>query len=273
MIPYDLIIPSASRPHLLEPTLRGLMARVDVLPQRVIVHDDAVFPGKQEEIGRVVADAVPSTVPTVVMCDDPPLAHGPSLHRLLSMVSTEYAMYSQDDHEPVRPIPVASALNLLHLYGLNQIRFNKRDTMDKKGREGEEFYKIVKRFFLYESGVVPLCVADHFYFQTNVFRVAALKPVVDWWATDGGAYGAFKEHMEVKINQVFNGEWRKAHPAFPPEVPVLIEGAWNDPEVRAVVQKTFIWGPVGEPAFVRHLGGHPRDAALIRGNRDPLRTG
>jgi hypothetical protein len=104
-----------------------------------------------------------------------------------------------------------------------------------------------------------------------VWRVAAIQPVVDWWATAGGAHGAFDEHCEVKINQVFNGEWRGKHPEFPDSVPCLRpeDGAWNDPAVRARVHRTFIWGKVGEPAFVQHIGHLPEDWALERSNRDP----
>lgn len=297
-IPYELIIPSASRPHLLARVLASLHAALDQPPERLLVHDDAVFPGKQGEIkSTVYAVADLWKIPVWFQADNPPLFHGPALHRLLAQVQTEYVLYSQDDHQAVRDLPIAPALHLLHHYSLNQIRFNKRDTMDKKGREGAEFHKIESRFFceglssqwmpqaVHSSAVaenadifrwVTLCAADHWYFQTGAWRVAAIKPVVDWWASPAGAqHGAFTEHMEVKINQVFNGQWRGKHPDFPPEVPILDDPAqWADPAVRARVHKTFIWGPVGEPAYVQHLGTDPKDWALIRGNREqPEGTG
>ena len=268
VIPYELIIPSASRPHLLDQVLGSLLAMLDQPPARILVHDDAVFPGKQKLVEEIVREHA-KDIPVWFEADSPPIFHGPTLHRLLNAVRTPYVVYSQDDHKAVRPIPVSTILDVLHQNGLNQIRCNKRDTMDKKGREGSEFYK-VEFLFPDSSGVEwRVCAADHWYFQTGVWRVAAIKPVVDWWAGPGSQHGAFTEHMEVKINQVFNGQWQKLHPGFPREVPVLDDPAmWADPLMRARIHKTFIWGPVGEPAFVTHLGGNPEDWALKRDNRD-----
>ena len=286
MIPYELIIPSASRPHLLAPVLASYLERLDRLPTRGIVHDDAVFSGRAADVRRVVAEACSgSGVPYLIECDDPPIKHGPALHWLLGQVETEYVLYGQDDHRVVRPIPVTWALQVLDENDLNQIRFNKRDTMDKKGREGQEFYKVEKVFAAhnpdpavdaadpYREYVQELCVADHWYFQTGVWRVDAIKPIVDWWMGPGQVHGAFDEHMEVKVNQVMNGQWNHVLAGsgylMDPTVPLLSDSSqWNNPRVRAQVHKTFIWGKVGEPAFVQHIGDKPEDWALVRGNRD-----
>jgi hypothetical protein len=274
MIPYDLIVPSASRPHLLSQVLGTLLARVDQYPRCVIVHNDERFPGKRALVEAAVAQAVPNTIPVVLHHDDPPIKHGPALKWLLDRVETSYVLYTQDDHKVNRPLPIRQALALLDHHQLNQIRFNKRDTLDKKGREGQEFYKVEHHYGVALDPALgtfetTLCVADHWYFQTGVWRVDAIRPIVNWWAGAGREHGAFEEHMEVKINQVMNGQWRTHHPAWPSVVPVLEDGAWNDPAVRARVHKTFIWGKVGEPAFVEHIGHLPEDWALERANRDP----
>ena len=275
MIPYDLIVASASRPHLLDEVLRTLFLHLDHPPARVLIHDDAVFPEKQAEIGEVVAARVPADIPTITLYDNPPITHGPALKKLLDLVTTEYVLYSQDDHKAVRSIPVGPALNLLDVHGLNQIRFNKRKTMPSKGPEGAEFFKVEKEFALdlnaYDSDTQKVCVADHWYFQTGVWRVAAIKPVLDWW-TAHPEVGAFSEHMEAKVNQTFNGEFTRYHGDFGPEVPILKpqDGAWNDPEVRARIHKTFIWGRIKEPQFVEHTGVDPKDWALKRDNRDRI---
>ena len=296
MIPYTLIIPSASRPHLLDTVLKTFFEHADQLPVQLILHDDAVFPRKQDLIREVIEARTPKSVPFTYGNDDPPIKHGPTIHWLLKQVTTKYVLYTQDDHQIVRDLPISRALALLDRYQLNQIRFNKRDTLDKKGREGEEFYKVESAFsddpaaserlwktqrsselpdwHCGEAGCdghghrVTLCAADHWYFQTGVWRVAAIKPVVDWWATEGGTYGAFAEHCEVKINQVMNGQWQKLI-SFPPPVPCCDPAQWNDPSIRATVHKTFIWGKIGEPRFVDHIGFKPEDWALERANRDP----
>lgn len=260
MIPYDLIIPSASRPHLLQRVLRSFFRHADQRPARLILHDDAAFPGRQREIVQVVEAETPSTVERILGGDNPPIFHGPTLKWLLDRVQTEYVLYTQDDHEIVRDLPIGQALNLLDDYRLNQIRFNKRDTLDKKGREGEEFHKVEYLF----NGTT-LCAADHWYFQCGVWRVAAIKPVIDWWSRPE-APGAFTEHCEYKINDVFNGKYG---PLFAPPVPCCLPSQWNVPVVRATVHKTFIWGKVGEPRFVEHIGHLPEDWALKRDNRDP----
>ena len=272
MTPYELVLPSAARPHLLAQTLQTLFARVDQWPQRVLVHDDAVFPGNRKAVEQALFDHVPAAIPVVFQHDDPPIKHGPSLHWLLNQVTTEYVLYSQDDHKVVRPLPISLALGIMHLNHLNQIRFNKRDTMDKKGREGEEFYKVESEWSMpHELGdiTVTLCAADHWYFQCGLWRVAAIKPVVDWWAAEGGRHGCFEEHCEVKVNQVMNGQWTHAV-RMPPAVPCCDPSKWNDPAIRATVHKTFIFGAIGEPAFIQHTGTDPKDWALTRDNRDPV---
>lgn len=274
MIPYELIIPSAARPHLLQRTLGTLLANVDQFPAYIRIHNDERFPGRREAIDDVVRSIVPRDIPVSVEHDDPPIRHGPALGRLLGSVRTEYVLYSQDDHRVIRQLPIRAALMTLDEWNLNQIRFNKRDTMDKKGREGQEFHKVEKFYEIPteppgghgDTVVVPLCVADHWYFQTGVWRVAAIRPVVDWWIAEGP--GAFSEHCEVKINDVFNGKFRHLK-TFPAPVPVCSPEQWNDPEVRNAVHKTFIWGRVGEPRFVDHIGTDPADWALERANRDP----
>jgi len=290
MIPYELIIPSASRPHLLERTLATFFVHSGQWPGRVIVHNDGVFPGKRERVERLLVTQIPAQIPVVFQHDEHPMRHGPALKWLLDQVRTEYVVYTQDDFATVRRLPISRALGVLHLNDLNQIRFNKRKTMAVKGEGDHTFTKVEKVFSLpddygvgvdfpstpcpsgvhlkycdYGSGIhQTLCVADHWYFQTGVWRVAAIKPVVDWWMTSGP--GEFGEHSESKINDAFNGKYRGVKD-FPASVPVCSPEEWNDPRVRATVHKTFIWGPVREPRFVEHLGHDSKDWALERANR------
>src|SRR5262245_2947809 len=113
MIPYELIIPSASRPHLLRRVLTTLLDKVDQLPHRILIHNDERFPGRRAEIEDAIYQNSRS-IPIWFENHETPIKHGPALHRLLSNVTTEYVMYSQDDHQVVRPIPVSWALAVLH---------------------------------------------------------------------------------------------------------------------------------------------------------------
>lgn len=279
VIAYDLIVASASRPHLLGPTLQTYFRHADQPPARVIIHDDAVFPDQGDAVRQCIARDVPSRIPVTLICDDPPVRHGPALARLLAETQAKYVVYSQDDFRTLRPLPVAEALALLRICRLNQIRFNKRDTGAVKGEPGDPaaFHKL-ERWYVVDidavtDGLAPypfktmLTTADHWYFQTGVWRVAAIKPVVDWWNASGP--GNFREHCEAKINMAFNGAYRGQHPPWPPDVPELdpLAGAWNDPVIRADVHRTYIWGPIGEKQFIEHIGGDPADWAHERTNR------
>jgi len=266
VIPYDLIVPSAARPHLLSAALMSLLGRVDQMPTRLIVHDDAAFPGRAEET-RTTCESVARSqrLPLVFTHDDLPLMHGPSLHWLLSQVQTEYVLYTQDDLLIVRDLPIVAALETMHRYGLHQIRFNKRPTME---------YKMFWRKKEFTFGDVTLTIADHWYFQTGLWRVSRIKPVVDWWIMATGT--SFREHCEPKMNKAMNREvgefnhWALANGYELPEQAYLA----MDPDTRAKVQKTFIWGPIGTDRYIDNLGDKPEDWALVRprGGTGPARV-
>jgi len=266
MIPYELIIPSASRPHLLEPTLRTLLQYVDQPPQRILVHDDAVFPGQVAAVQRIVEGLSQQIgVSNHLGFDAVPIGHGPALKWLLDHVRTEYVLYSQDDFETLRPLPIQQALTIMHQHGLHQIRFNKRATMEFKETAQGRWYKKEKHFAhspIDDACIIqPLTVSDHWYFQTGLWRVSVIKPIVDWFMTNSYEWPWFHEGCEDKINRAMDL-------VYPPAFTIILsDGApWHqtDPDVRAQYQRTFIWGPIGEDRYIIHLGGDPKDFALRR---------
>jgi len=262
MIAYDLVVISARRPHLLRTTLQSLLAALDQPPARVIVHDDVCFAGAERAAAmtEVLAELGRAIRPLVLRTDAPPIGHGPGLAWALGQAEAGYVLYTQDDHEVVRPLPIQRALAVMDAYTLHQVRFNKRDTLDRKGEGPQAFVKEERRFPMSDGLVETLCVADHWYFQTGLWRVAQIRPVVTWWDRHGP--GAFAEHCEAKVNDVLNGQWRGRCPVH---VDLIPPGApWNSAAVRAASVRTFIWGRIGEPAFLRHLGTTPADWALNR---------
>ena len=278
---YDIIVASASRPHLLLRTLTSL-ARVDVPPRKIILHDDAVFPHQYDEIVRVVEYAtkpVTGTVPYVMTQHDPPVRHGPALAWLLAQTDAEFVLYTQDDHEVVRDLPIARALDVMRTHDLNQIRFNKRATLDYKDTWQGRWYK--KEFSMSMSVALPaavalpsvvdahdtiaasyppprivtlhqtLTVSDHWYFQTSLWRVSVIKPIV--LTLMARAPGAFAYRCEDLINAELDLRYATSlgHDA-------------RDPDVRAKYLRTFIWGRIGEDRYVQHIGDHPEDFARPR---------
>lgn len=251
MIPYELIIPSSSRPHLLGPVLESLFEHVDQSPVRMIVHDDPVFPGKQTEVVHVATTARDQHAVRLLLQTEasPPVGHGPSLYHLLKEVQSKYVLYSQDDHVAVRTLPIAAALSVMENFNLNHVRFNKRATMGFKGTWAKK-----------EQSFGPdiLTVSDHWYFQTSLWRVSVIRPIVEWWMANSNA---FAEHCEVKINRTLNGQVPEYGAA------ACVPPTWADPmaaNVRAQYQRTFIWGPIGEDKYIQHIGDKIEDWAMFR---------
>lgn len=260
---YDLIVASASRPHLLLRTLTSLFAKVDVMPRRLIVHDDEVFPNRREMIEHVVVAAVLGAmrepVPYVLEHQSPPIRHGPALVWLLTQTDAEYVMYSQDDHEVVRPLPVARCLDVMRAHDLAHVRFNKRATLDYKDTWQGRWFKKEFRFALDSARLLGLSqvltVADHWYFQTSLNRTATLRDLVSRARTRHGV--AFEYRCEDKINAELDREigWDVA----------------RDPDVRATHARTFIWGRIGDDRYVEHIGGAREDWARPRDRLDSER--
>jgi len=280
MIPYDLIIASASRPHLLQRTLQSLFANVphEDWPRHAILHDDAAFPDQRDRATNEFIQCVPDGVSRVWRHDDPPIRHGPALKWLLDQTDAEYVLYTQDDHEVVRPLPIQRALAVMHAYDLNHIRFNKRDTGPWKETWKGRWYKVPVQFpdrrddtrgaWVFpghaDAPGTTLTVSDHWYFQTSLWRVAAIKPVVDWFMDDLHEGTWFGEHCEAKANNAMNGNvlrFPRGIITLPPES-LTSEQRERDQEIRATYQKTFIWGGIDERAYIKHIGSKPEDWAL-----------
>lgn len=276
MIPYDLIITAAHRPHLLEPTLTSLLAQVDQPPARILIHDDAATPQgpgappnparQREETQRILADCAPSGTPVVYTWADPPRGLAGAL-QVLCQQAASYVLYSQDDFVTVRPLPIRAALAALDYNGLHQIRFNKRATLGQKDTWQGVWRKTMTRVSLGpETPTVPLTVSDHWYFQTGVWRVAPLRAVLAWLhATSTRRALLARTQPEDAINHAFDGQFGSIpHLTVPREHP-------EDPLVRGVVQRTFIWGPIGEDRYVRHIGGEdPRGTHARSGGVDSV---
>ena len=291
MIPYNLIVPSASRPHLLRPTLYSLLENADQLPERIFVHDDAVFPGKQGEICAVLDEIFKEyKIEMPYLLDDPPISHGPALGKLLSLASsasftpTEFVLYTQDDLLTIRPIPISRALATMRYSGLHQVRFNKRATMGWKGGWPKKEYTFLSKDHTSDclngatlrkgelgerslsscqcGALEVLTVSDHWYFQTGLWRRERIKAVVDWWLTTTGE--SFREHCEPKINKAMNGEVGEFNRAAILDTPPGGGASAMDQDVRASVQRTFIWGNIGDDRYIDNLGADPKDWALFR---------
>jgi hypothetical protein len=291
MIPYELVVTASHRPHLLEPTLRSLLARIDQPPTRVLIHDDAapnlLAPAEQEAERLAVAREMTKGVlaglnlpcPVGYISADPPRKLGLALRTLLDQVQTDYVLYSQDDFVTVRPVPIRDALRVLDALHWHQIRFNKRATLAQKDTWQGPWKKEEQAFRAHETsegevldppleGIVT--VSDHWYFQLGLWRVSPIRAALRWLtATPERRAWLAQGLAEEQINAVLDGRH-----GFIPGLIVPYQEDAHEPRTRKQVQKTFIWGPIGEDRYIRHIGGAAPTAAYPRdgGVDDPAQA-
>ena len=267
MIPYDLIVTASHRPHLLQPTLASLLDHIDrkAWPQRILIHDDDTSRRitEGERLRQATMDVLrilDPPMPVVYTWASPPRRMGGALKFLLDQVTSEFVLYSQDDFVTVRRLPIAEAHELMEEYALNQIRFNKRATMAFKETWQGRWEKREMEF-LAPGGMRKLTVSDHWYFQTGLWRVRTIRAAMDWLtATPERRDILERAQAEEAINLVMDGRLG--------QIPGLVMPCGTHAETRAQDQKTFIWGPIGEDRYIRHIGGedpsgdHPRHGGV-----------
>lgn len=275
---YEILVTSASRAHLLGPTLESLLAHVDLRPARVLIHDDAAFrPGSIEADQRwrqvkAALAKLPIPCETVLHHADPPRRLGLALCWLLANTQAEYVLYSQDDFVTVRALPIEAALAVMDRHHLHQIRFNKRATLGQKDTWQGPWQKVEHRFpmpaFHVEQGrsvADPrdeiLTLADHWYFQTGLWRVATIRAALAWLTATPDRTRLFAQvPAEEAINWVLDGHFGPIPGLTVPYFAPHPDGS-RDPGLRAIYQRTFIWGPIGEDRYIRHIGTDPADWA------------
>ena len=256
MIPYALIMTSASRPHLLKPTLESLFAHLDQMPLRVLVHDDVLDREKNRGIQEALLGLTKGVYHGYQLAlhhADPPRRLGLAINWLLANIGseTEYVLYSQDDFVTVRDIPLRRALQVMHDHNLHHIRFNKRATMAFKETWAGRWVKEERTFLMGAPTLkIPevLTISDHWYFQLGLWRVSEMRKALSFWTANPERTRRLAlDEPEGMINHYFD------HIAY--------GGDYTDQANRAQCQKTFIWGPIGEDRYIRHIGGDREDWA------------
>jgi hypothetical protein len=247
-VKYEVIVSSVhDRGDLLERTLCSMMAQLDARPERVIVHEDVrasqpFVPGRTEAIVKKLL--LEFGVPFDLMRTHPGGGLARGLVRLLDAARTEFVFYSQEDFDFVRPVPVARALEIMSEHSLNQIRFNKRKTMRIKGedRPAREQWKKVE----VTIGGQVFCISDRWYHQASLWRrelaLDGYRKLVES-ARPGKIVERCEDKFDHWINQTVGGGTSS------------VDGCQDTRHDKC---RTFIWGRVGEPAFVKHTGGERR---------------
>jgi hypothetical protein len=257
VISYDLIVTSVhDRADLLDRTLRSLLPRLDQKPERILVNEDAradrpVVEGRSEEIvQRIEADL---GVTVELLRQRPGTGLARALLRLYEAAATEFVLYTQEDFDTVRDVPVVSTLETMRRHGLNHVRFNKRNTLPIKGHHHADRSKWWTKQEVQLDGQT-FCVSDHIYFQLCLNRRAllleGLKEILY-----GNPTGNVR--IEAAVNHWFNTKHGGGCGS--------VDGSQD---VRRDKLKTFVFGKVDEPRFIVHTGAERRSQGWMDAEHD-----
>jgi hypothetical protein len=163
---------------------------------------------------------------------------------LLEAAATEFVFYTQEDFDFVRPVPIARALELMAEHrsttsaSTSARRCASRARIARRTSSGARSRSTI--------GGQVLCISDRWYHQASLWRRDL--------ALDG--YRALVARAAAGRNRrPLRGQVR------PLDQQTVGGGAGSVDgyqEQRRDKCRTFIWGGVGEPAFVRHTGSDRR---------------
>lgn len=239
---YELLCTAvAERTDLFVQTMDSCLANLDQMPTRIIVHED-VRPGKGEP-GGIYAwleqNKAKTSIDFLHKVRSPAGGLGPAMRWCFEQAKTPIVFYTQEDWLFVRPVPVARCLEIMDRHGLNHVRFNKRKTMRAKHEDTPNPWFKVEVTFDDISGVPQkMCISDHFYTQASLWRVSSVLAGICDNADKNAQANAFVAAFNNWMNTKHIGNLSKA----------------MDQATRHANLKTYIWGPVAEPAFIKHLG-------------------
>lgn len=235
---YDLCITAVSeRADLFAQAMKSISQNLDTPPMRIFVHED-VRPGSKPGTiaGWLAANVDPGIV--VHRVSSPAAGLGSGMLWCFEQTSSPYVLYTQEDIGAARPFPIRRALEVMDAGNCNQIRFNQRTTLPckhgDKGRNPNAWRKVEVQI----DGQT-LCVSDHFYTPTALWRVApalaGMRAVLKGQTISSS--GQFVARFNDWMNRTHGDGVRP----------------WNDQMMRHERLRTYIWGPIGEPAFLTNL--------------------
>jgi len=247
--PYEVLVTAVSeRADLFIQTMESMLENLDTPPSRLIVHED-VRPGSRPGEIRLwlnTALAMGKFPAYTLKETEPSRGLGPAMLWCFQQATTPIVFYTQEDWQFVRRVPVGACLDIMEEHKLNHVRFNKRKTMKAKHEDTNHPWKKVEVEFAVpgialltlppQSQMQKFCISDHWYTQASLWRVAPALPGLE--ACQGFPQAnRFVAEFNAWMNRTY-GDGRE----------------WQEQQHRHERLKTYIWGPVAEPAFIKHLG-------------------
>lgn len=248
MIPYEALVSSVhDRADLLDRTLRSMATNLDAPPARIVVHEDVrkgqpYVAGRTDEILQSLEQAI--GVPVLLLESNPGIGLGRSILRLLETATTDLVFYTQEDFDFLRVIPIARALEIASANPINLVRFNKQKTEWCKGEDrppAEQWHAQE-----IEMGGQTFVINDRWCHQPSLWRRSV---ALEGYRAICGAVpaGNMVDRCEDKFDSWMNRTLGKGC--------ACVDG---HQEARRNLCRTFIWGKIREPAFVKHTGSERR---------------
>lgn len=216
----DVMVNSASRPFLLKRTLPTMIKHLRFNGLlRWIFHEAVLF--------RDLSDECLSYAEWMDIFDDIQVTNDPkgetiSIGKVLDSTVSKYLVHIEDDFEFTRNVDLDVMWDIFESSGMvNQIVFNRRQTMSKVSgwKKGE-----------FEIAGHTMTTSPHWRYTPAMWRLNFIKPK---WQSIEGSNGHWK------INDILQG---------------VVARQAKTPEWVAENLGTFYYGPIGEPAFCRHIG-------------------
>lgn len=232
----------SERADLFAQAMASHLEYVDRLPARIIVHEDVRCDG--HGLPRAEPGAIDGWlrrharhIEVVHRVTCPAQGLGPAMRWCFRASQTPIVLYAQEDCGLARPLPIGRSLEIMEAHGLHHVRYNHRTTLPckhgDKGRNPNPWRKVEVLI-----GGQVFCITDHWYTQTSLWRVA---PAL------AGMEAVLSSETISNSNQFaarFNHWMNTTHGDGRP---------WNDQAMRHERLKTYIWGGIGEPAFLTNL--------------------
>jgi len=157
---------------------------------------------------------------------------------LNNVCNCPFALKWEDDFQAEVDIPLDDCVDLMIEYPhINQICFNKRETMRYKWCEDEygERYKWMKeqRYFNLHGRKVPLVVKEKWWFGASLWRTEFIKPIFQYWKSN--THNIFNDQV---ILPMIRGEKNRRYSAS---------------EVEESVG-CYIYGKTGDKRMAFHAG-------------------
>lgn len=163
----------------------------------------------------------------------------------------KYALKWEDDFLAEKDIPLDNCVLLMEQYPkINQICFNKRETMSHKIYTNEKGEKVgwpkeqVLFSLLINNHVktIYLCSKEKWWFGTALWRISFIKPIFKYWPSN--THNLFNNHVIIPMARVGSkSSWKNQSGQVVP----------TPEDIREKIG-CYIYGKTGDPRMVYHAG-------------------